>query len=276
MCAGGVILAVHHRQNIFDIAKHRAQTPIIKFTFLIGVIAISGVPFFSGFFSKDAILAAAFQEGEYLIWGIALFTAFLTAFYMFRLYFIVFVAPTKHEVKYEYTSMTITIPLLLLAIGAVAAGYLNLPVILGGEHLVDTWLAQLKSTPIHMSHSTEWILMILSVAVATSGIFVAYKKYAKFDIYNPEEETGLIGKKFYIDELYDYLFVKSTKKLSTFIDKVIDDKIIDGFIMNSSNTFINIGKKISISQNANVRFYAAFMLLGMTCIFIYLYIKLGL
>ncbi len=93
---------------------------------------------------------------------------------------------------------------------------------------------------------------------------------------NPEEETGLIGKKFYIDELYDYLFVKSTKKLSTFIDKVIDDKIIDGFIMNSSNTFINIGKKISISQNANVRFYAAFMLLGMTCIFIYLYIKLGL
>jgi NADH-quinone oxidoreductase subunit L len=276
MGAGGVILAVHHRQNIFDIAKHRATTPIIKFTFLIGVIAISGVPFFSGFFSKDAILAAAFQEGEYLIWGIALFTAFLTAFYMFRLYFIVFVAPTKHDVKYEYTSKTITIPLLLLAVGAVAAGYLNLPAVLGGEHLVDTWLVQLKSTSIHMSHSTEWILMILSVVVAASGILVAYKKYAKFDIYHPEEETGLIGKRFYIDELYDYLFVQSTKRISTFIDKIIDDKIIDAFIMNSSNSFVNIGKKVSLTQNANVRFYAAFMLLGMTCIFIYLYIKLGL
>ena len=78
MGAGGIIIALHHKQNIFEIAQHRAQLPIIKFTFLIGVIAISGIPFFSGFFSKDAILAAAFQEGQYLIWLIALGTAFLT------------------------------------------------------------------------------------------------------------------------------------------------------------------------------------------------------
>ncbi len=276
MGAGGIIIALHHEQNIFKIAQHRAQLPIIGATFLVGVIAISGIPPFSGFFSKDAILAAAFQEGEYLIWAIALGTAFLTAFYMFRMYFIIFIAPTKHKSQYTYTSKTITIPLLILAIGAIGAGFLNLPTIFGGEHLVDTWLGQLNSKTIHMSHSTEWILMITSIAVAAAGIYVSYKKYANFDVTKPEEEVGLIGNKFYVDEIYDAIFVKTSKRLSVFIDKVLDDKIIDGFIMNSSKGFVNLGKKVAMIQNANVRFYALFMLVGMTCVFIYLLTTLGL
>lgn len=276
MGAGGVIMALHHEQNIFKIAQHRATLPIIGTTFLIGVIAISGIPPFSGFFSKDAILAAAFQEGQYLIWAIAMFTAFLTAFYMFRMYFIVFVAPNHHDEHYVYTSKTITIPLLILAIGAVGAGFLNLPSIFGGNHFVDSWLGQLHSKHIHMDHITEYVLMALSVIVAATGIMAAYAKYANFDVSKPENETGLIGNKFYIDEIYNVLFVQSTKKLSTFIDKVIDEKIIDAFIMNSSIGFVNIGKKVAMIQNANVRFYAAFMLIGMTCVFIYLYITLGL
>ena len=276
MGAGGVIMALHHEQNIFKIAQHRANLPIIGTTFLIGVIAISGIPPFSGFFSKDAILAAAFQEGQYLIWAIAMFTAFLTAFYMFRMYFIVFVAPNHHDEHYVYTSKTITIPLLILAIGAVGAGFLNLPSVFGGNHFVDSWLGQLHSKHIHMDHITEYVLMALSVIVAATGIMAAYAKYANFDVSKPENETGLIGNKFYIDEIYNVLFVQSTKKLSTFIDKVIDEKIIDAFIMNSSIGFVNIGKKVAMIQNANVRFYAAFMLIGMTCVFIYLYITLGL
>jgi len=276
MGAGGVIMALHHQQDIFKIAQHRASLPIIGFTFLVGVIAISGIPPFSGFFSKDAILAAAFQEGEYLIWAIAMFTAFLTAFYMFRLYFIVFVAPSPIAKKYIYTPKTVTFPLTILAIGAIGAGFLNFPAIFGGSHFVDTWLVQLNSKTIHLSHSTEYILMGASILVASLGILVAYKKYANFDVTKPEEEVGLIGNKFYVDEIYDVVFVKTLKKVSTFIDKVLDDKIIDGFIMNSSSGFVNIGKKVAMLQNANVRFYATFMLLGMTCIFIYIYITLGL
>ena len=276
MGAGGVIIAIHHEQNIFKIAQHRVTLPIIGATFLIGVIAISGIPPFSGFFSKDAILAAAFQEGQYLIWAIAMFTAFLTAFYMFRLYFIVFVAPSHHQESYVYTSKTITIPLLILAIGAVGAGFLNLPAIFGGNHFVDTWLGQLHSKHIHLSHTTEYVLMALSIIVAATGIMAAYSKYAKFDVTKPELETGLIGRKFYIDELYDTIFVQPLKALSRLIDKVIDDKIIDAFIMNTSTGFVNIGKKVAMIQNSNVRFYAFFMLTGMTCIFIYLYITLGL
>jgi len=276
MGAGGVIMALHHQQDIFKIAQHRASLPIIGFTFLVGVIAISGIPPFSGFFSKDAILAAAFQEEQYIIWAVAMFTAFLTAFYMFRLYFIVFVAPSPEPKKYIYTPKTVTFPLLILAIGAIGAGFLNFPAIFGGSHFVDTWLGQLNSKTIHLSHSTEYILMGASILVAAMGILVAYKKYANFDVTKPEEEVGLIGNKFYVDEVYDVVFVKSLKKLSTFIDKILDDRIIDGFIMNSSNGFVNIGKKVAMLQNANVRFYAAFMLLGMTCIFIYIYITLGL
>jgi NADH-quinone oxidoreductase subunit L len=276
MGAGGVIMAIHHEQNIFKIAQHRASLPIIGATFLVGVIAISGIPPFSGFFSKDAILAAAFQEGQYLIWAIAMFTAFLTAFYMFRMYFIVFVAPNHHDVHYVYTSKTITIPLLILAIGAIGAGFLNLPTVFGGNHFVDTWLEQLHSKHIHMDIVTEYVLMALSIIVAATGIMAAYSKYANFDVSKPENETGLIGNKFYIDEIYNVLFVKTLKKLSTFIDKVVDEKIIDAFIMNSSIGFVNIGKRVAMIQNANVRFYAAFMLVGMTAVFIYLYITLGL
>ena len=276
MGAGAVILAVHHEQNIFKIAQHRVNLPIVSLTFLIGVIAISGIPPFSGFFSKDAILAAAFGQGEYLIWALAMFTAFLTAFYMFRLYFIVFVAPSKLTSKYKATDMTILIPLVILAAGAIGAGFLNLPSALGGDHLVDVWLGDLHSKTIHLSHSTEYILMALSVAVASLGIFVAYKKYANFDLSHPEEEEGIIGNKFYIDELYHAIFVQPVKKLSTFIDKVLDTKIIDAFIMNSVLGFVKFGKKVALIQNANVRFYAAFMLTGMSSIFIYLFIKLGL
>ena len=127
-----------------------------------------------------------------------------------------------------------------------------------------------------MDHLTEYVLMALSIIVAATGIMAAYSKYARFDLSKPEEEIGFIGKKFYVDEIYDSIFVQPTKALSTFIDKIVDDKIIDAFIMNSSTAFINIGKKVAMIQNANVRFYAVFMLLGMTAVFIYLYITLGL
>ena len=277
MGAGGIIIAVHHHQNIFKIAQERVNLPIISATFLVGVIAISGIPPFSGFFSKDAILAAAFAEGEYLIWAVGMFTAFLTAFYMFRLYFILFVAPNKKVGNpYVYTSKTITIPLSILALGAIGAGFLNLPSVLWGEHLVDTWLLQLNSKVLHMSHLTEWILMILSVGVASAGIYVSYKKYANFDVFKPESEEGLIANKFYVDEFYDKTLVKPIQKLSVFIDKVVDTKIIDGFIMGTCNKFVEFGKIVCTLQTANVRFYAAFMLVGMSSIFIYLYISLGL
>lgn len=274
MGAGGLIIALHHEQNIFKMAQHRKRLPIISATFLIGVIAISGIPPFSGFFSKDAILAAAFQQEQYLIWGIGMFTAFLTAFYMFRLYFIVFKAPNGQEDAYVYTDKTITFPLLVLAIGAIFAGFLNFPAIFGGSAFIDSWLAELNSIKLHMSHATEYALMVASIAVAALGIFVAYKKYYNYDVFKPETEDGLIGNKFYVDEIYHVLFVKSIKKLSNFFVDTVDGKIIDGFLMGTARGFVSFGKKLAVIQNANVRYYAFYMLAGISSISFYVYITL--
>lgn len=276
MGAGGMIMALHHEQNIFKMAQHRVQLPIISFCMLVGVIAISGIPPFSGFFSKDALLAAAFQDGEYIIWAIGMITAFLTAFYMFRMYFILFVAPNKKQLEYVYTPKTVTIPMLILSVGAIGAGFLNFPAIFGGNANVDVWLTQLNSEKIHLSHSTEYILMIASILIAVAGIYTAYKKYANFDVYKPESEEGIIANKFYVDEIYNFLIVKPYEKISVFIDKVLDAKIIDGFIMSVCSEFMNVSKEASTTQNSNVRYYAIFMLVGMSCIFIYLFISLGL
>lgn len=274
MGAGAMIIAMHHEQDIFKMAKHRMNIPIVQYTMLIGILAISGIPPFSGFFSKDAILAASFAQGEYLIWGIGMLTAFLTAFYMFRMYFILFIAPNNTQQKYFKTPLTISIPLFILAIGSIFTGFLNVPSALHGTHLVDTWLIELKSIPLHMDHMTEYALMAVSVLVASAGIKYAHMKYANFDLNKRENEKGLIYNKFYIDEIYDFVFVKGFQKLSVFIDKMSDTKIIDGFIMSFSKEFIQFGKKFAFLQNANVRIYALFMLSAISIISLLFYIRL--
>jgi NADH-quinone oxidoreductase subunit L len=272
MGAGAMIIAMHHEQDIFKMAKHRKQMPIVQYTMLIGIIAISGIPPFSGFFSKDAILAASFAQGEYLIWGIGMLTAFLTPFYMFRIYFVLFVAPTGTPTRDYYEApKSIAIPLFLLAIGAIFAGFFNVPEALHGEHLVDTWLVSINSLPLHMSHSTEYILMVVSVVVAVFGIYVSYKKYGKFDLSKRDVETGMVYNKFYVDEIYHALFVIPTQKISVFIDKVTDGKIIDGFIMGVSRQFVDFGKNAEIFQSANVRIYALMMLCAISIISLVLY-----
>lgn len=274
MGAGGLILAIHHEQDIFELGKHRMKLPIISVTFLIGVIAISGIPPFAGFFSKDAILAGAFASEHYLIWGIGLFTAFLTAFYMFRLYFILFVAPNEHENERHNTPWSIGIPLFVLAIGAMFAGFVNLPEIFGGEHQLDHWLAQLHSQHNTLSHQTEVILIFASVSVALLGMFVAYKRYANFDLSKREHEEGLIYNKFYVDEVYNVVFVKSAQRFSSFFSDVLDTKIIDATLMGLTRGFVAFGRGLTFLQNANVRYYAFYMLMGMSAISYYVYTKL--
>jgi len=274
MGAGGLIIAMHHEQDIYELAKKRMKLPIISVTFLIGVIAISGIPPFSGFFSKDAILAGAFQKGEYLIWAIGLFTAFLTALYMFRLYFILFKAPNgQKELKYYKTPLTIAVPLFILSIGAIFGGLVNFPEIFGGGHFVDNWLGMLHSTSDHMNVSREFELMLLSVVFALAGAFWAYKKYANFDLTTRESETSIVYNKFYIDEIYDFIFVKNIQRIAVFFDKFLDDKFIDAIVMGFSRGLITFGNKLAFLQNANVRIYALYMLLGISAISLYVYLN---
>ncbi len=277
MGAGAVIVSLHHEQNIFKMGNMKAITPVVYVTMLIATLAISGIPPFAGFFSKDEILLIAFGSQEYLLWGIAVVTAVLTAYYMFRLFFVVFEGKHAiHEHGAHDVSWVMKAPLVILACGSLVAGFLGLPALLGGSHWIGTWLEAWGTRGVHVSHEIEWMLLALNVLISLIGIAIAYKKFRHYDFTHPyEEPQGLVYRKFYIDEIYNVLFVRSTQKLSEFIALALDTNVVDKMVMGLSVGFIRLGHVVALLQNANVRFYAAFMLCGMSLISCYLLWVIG-
>lgn len=271
MGAGAVIIALHHEQNIFKMGNMRRVTPVVYVTMLIATLAISGIPPFAGFFSKDEILLVAFGSGEYLIWGIALCSAVLTAYYMFRLFFVVFEAKNALHVNHPHdVSWVMKAPLVVLAVGALVVGFLGLPSLLGGSHLIGSWLSEWGTRALHVSHETEWFLLGLNVAVSLLGIGIAYRTFYAYDLSKHTEASGIVYNKFYVDELYDLLFVRSIKKLSEWIAVGLDMNVVDRVVMGLSHGFIKLGHVVALVQNANVRFYALIMMLGISVASCYL------
>jgi NADH-quinone oxidoreductase subunit L len=276
MGAGAVILQLHHEQDIFHMGRMKEASKITYYTFLVATLAICGIFPFAGFFSKDEILFGAFASEHYVIWLIELFTAGLTAYYMFRLFFTVFIAPksSKRAEPLPLSSL-VTYPLVALAAGSLLAGFIGVPKILGGSNMVAHWLSMLSDKDIETSHAVEFSLMGINTIVVLAGVYVAYKKFAFIDLTKDIKLTGIIYHKFYIDEIYDTLFVKNLQKLSNFIGKFFDRKLIDGTVMMFAKSFYNMGELISVLQNGNVRFYAFSMLLGASAFFTYLIYVMG-
>lgn len=271
MGAGAVIIALHHEQNIFKMGKMRRVTPVVYITMLMATLAISGIPPFAGFFSKDEILLVAFASGEYVIWGIAVCSAVLTAYYMFRLFFVVFEGKNALHVNPPHdVSWVMKAPLVVLAFGSLLAGFMGLPSLLGGSHLIGSWLGEWGMRILHVSHETEWLLLGLNVTVSLIGIGIAYQKFYGYDLSSHKEAKGIVYNKFYIDEIYDVLFVRSIRKLSEFIAVGLDVNIVDRVIMGMSHGFIKLGHVVALVQNANVRFYALIMMLGISVASCYL------
>ena len=270
MGAGAIILALHHEQNIKKMGGLKKKMPLIFTVMLIATLSISGIPPFSGFFSKDTILNHLFASGHYDIFAMALFTAGLTSYYMFRLLFIVFIAKNEKEHHLLPQSKTINITLSVLAIGAIFAGFINLPSFFGGNENYALWL-NLPDIRYHLSHSTELILLISSVSVALVGILFAYVHYAKT---SKDPNLGyistLVQNKFYIDELYMAVFVKPLHKLSLFI-VFVDEKVIDMLIHKVSYGYQKLSYYSDSVQNGNVRYYALYMSVGIVGIFIYIW-----
>lgn len=276
MGAGAIIVILHHEQNIFKMGGMRRVSPVVYICMLIATLAISGVPPFSGFFSKDEILLVAFSSGEYLIWGMAVFSAILTAYYMFRLFFVVFEGQNfLHVSHFHEISWVMKAPLVVLAIGSLFAGFMGLPELFGGSHAMGAWLGEWGTRALHVSHQTEWILLWINIVISLLGIALAYRKFRFYDFTCKETFSGLVYNKFYIDEWYDLLFVRSLRKLSEFIAVTIDINSVDRVIMGFSHGFIKVGKLISVVQNANVRLYALVMMLGVSAFSVYLIVVLG-
>ena len=192
---------------------------------------------------------------------------------MFRLIFVVFHAKDyKEDRKIHALPKSMTAPLVVLAIGSAFAGLIGVPELLGGNNLVGSWLSDWKNSSLHVTHSTEMYLMVVNILAAAVGIFIAYKKFYMYSMKEVPKFTGLVWNKFYIDEIYDRYIVEKVKKLSLFISYKIDINFIDMIVMGLSRGFIKSGHTIAKLQNANTRFYAFVMLVGISIISTYLII----
>ena len=283
--AGSVIHAMHHEQDMRNMGGLKAKLPITFFTMLMGTIAISGLPPFSGFFSKDEILAKVYEHNPTL-WVIGVIGAMLTAFYMFRMLFLTFWGPfrgTKEQEKHLHESpKSMTIPLVVLAILSMFGGLIGVPEVLGGHH----WLAQFLSPvlvytkavsgeAVSLDHATEYLLMGVSVGAALLAISIAYVTYVSRKVLpiSDAENRSILSKlsyhKFYIDEVYETLIVRPLDVLSTFFYKVIDKLGIDGLVNGAGTTTKEASKTLRLIQSGNVGFYIFMMVAGIVALLIY-------
>jgi NADH-quinone oxidoreductase subunit L len=288
--SGSVIHALGGEQDIRNMGGLRKWMPVTFWTFLISSLAISGVFPFAGFFSKDEILAAAFEHNK-VFWAIGSIASLLTAFYMFRLVFLTFTGRfrgTEEQAHHMHESPAlITFPLIVLAILAAVGGFMGLPEAFGFHHALKGFLAPVFAQDMSvagegahaeaLSHSTEMSLMAGALIGALLSIAYAYSKYVSGGAQPAKEgeQTG-IGKivyhKYYVDEIYNTLFVKPVMMLSEMLYTVIDRLLIDGLVNRSGKISLGIGSQVRKLQSGYIGFYLLAMVLSMVLIFVYAFI----
>ncbi|MFD9626108.1 NADH-quinone oxidoreductase subunit L [Peribacillus muralis] len=271
LAAGSVIHAIHTQ----DIERMGGLWARLKWTgplFLVGTLAISGFPLLSGFFSKDEILMAAWTNGNYFLFILAVITSFLTAFYMFRLFFMIFAGESRRQANQVKESPAIMLlPMLVLAVLAVISGYIQTPWF--GTFLGE-WLVEGNETVLGAAHSEgpAWV-MILAVSVALAGILLAYMKYAR----TKQPREGLVKEnstlyrvlenKYYMDEIYYFTIVQMIKGISLFLS-YMERFIIGGFISTVTGSIEGMGKIGSKLQSGQVQQYGMIAFLGLAVLLV--------
>jgi NADH-quinone oxidoreductase subunit L len=261
--AGAVIHAVH--SNLMkDMGGLRKKMPITALTFLVACLAISGIPPFAGFFSKDEILAAAYMSNP-MYYYVELLVAGITAFYMFRLYFKIFWYENKsYDEKVHEAPWLMTVPLIILAILSMTTGFIPF-----GD------LVTADGMPIHME--MHWNVAIMSIAVAAAGIFFAYRLYAK-NRQRPEPESRLyamVENKFYIDEIYMFITKKIIfGKISTPV-AWFDRHIVDGAVNGVAWITNKVSDSIKTMQSGQLQHYLFAFISGAVALFLFILYMIG-
>jgi len=279
--AGSVIHAMSGEQDMRNMGGLKKYMSITNITFLLGCIAIAGMPPFSGFFSKDEILAAAFAKNP-ILWGIGVLGAMMTAFYMFRLYAMTFLGKFRgtHEQEHHLheSPKAITFPLIALAILAVVGGWVGIPeIFIHGGHKLESFLepvfaqSNAITTKHEMSHNTEFLIMGISVLLSLLSLLFALKTFSKYTRENEKPATGLtrvLENKWYVDEIYNKIITHPLKSLSLFFNNTIEKKGIDGLV-NGTGKFVNYGsRQLRWLQSGQVGAYVLLMVIGMLLLFI--------
>ena len=277
--AGSVIHAMSGEQDMRNMGALKKYMPVTSITFLLSCFAISGVPPFSGFFSKDEILAAVELQNPVLYWiGVA--GALMTAFYMFRLYAMTFLGKFRGTQEQEHhlheSPPAMTIPLIILAFLAVVGGFIGIPEVFAKnahwlEHFLAPVFAQSKALqPEHLGDSAHELLMMGIVTVLVIATIVwAWTKYSKYG--TTEQESGfgrVLENKWYVDEAYDGLVIKPVNRLAVFFKNVVEKSGIDGLV-NGTGRFIQYSsRQLRLLQSGQVGNYILFMVLSIVVLFV--------
>lgn len=276
--AGSVIHALSGEQDIRNMGGLRHKIPFTFALFAIGTIAISGIPPFAGFFSKELILSAAYEQGIGL--GIlATFISLLTTIYMFRLLVVVFFKPESKALKANHhvheSPRVMLIPMTVLAILSVVAGFIEMPHLFSSNQQFSTYLkpifeqaSALVPNKAHaLSHSTELMIVIIPLLLIFALVAASFKLFnSNTELNEPKGIAKLAAQKFYFDELYALTFVKPIHFLSVFFRETIDKTIIYNFINSIGSTTLYAGKKLQRLQSGNVGFYLFMMVFSIIAI----------
>ncbi len=289
--AGAIIHALHEKQDLRDMGGLKSLMPGTYKTYLMAALAISGIPPFAGFFSKDEILGKAF-ESSFLLWLVGAITAFLTAFYIFRLFILAFEGKPRfdvHHIHVHDAPKTMLIPLWVLGILSVIGGWIGIPAALGGGDTFDKFLepvfenAQSKLPSLFFMHpSTEYILMAVSVLLAACGVYLGYVAYLKKPALSAKLRKGvgdfydILLNKYYIDEIYQAVLVKPLTYVSErYLWHGFDETVIDGTVNGTGKIVRFFGRILRKIQTGFVQNYALAFVIGIIIMVGYLILSMG-
>jgi NADH-quinone oxidoreductase subunit L len=272
LAAGSVIHAMGGEQDMRKMGGLRGKIPVTYWTMTMAVLAISGFPFMSAFFSKDAILAAAFASGSLgkVLWFVGLVTAALTAFYMFRLWYLTFFGETRsHDAHPHESPWSMLGPLVILAVLSVGGGWI------GARRFGGFLAPSLGARAEELSGSIEYIMMGLAVAAGLVGWFIAHRMY-----HRPKTADGLtattpagynlLANKYYVDEIYGFVIVKPLLAMSKYVlEWIVDVAILGGLAWLLAGLANFGGAILQRWQSGNLRSYAAWLALGAAVLLVF-------
>jgi NADH-quinone oxidoreductase subunit L len=268
LSAGSVIIGMHHKQDIWQMGNLRKKMPITFWTFLFGALALSACPPFSGFYSKDSIMAQALARHNYLLFAVGEFIAFLTTFYIFRLFFVVFFSKEKsdHAKHAHESSPIITLPLVVLAVLALVGGVIGIQGIYRYNFPVEGEKSAGFGAVLMEPFTGSPVAAGLGILFFVGGIFLAYSLYRNADTDPLPARLGglatLMKNKFYFDEIYEATFIRAhdfIAAVADWIDRWLVEGLCIGFVRGGTDL---TGRTLRRLQSGNLQTYAFLFVLG--------------
>jgi NADH-quinone oxidoreductase subunit L len=278
LSAGSVIHAMGGEQDMWKMGGLHNKIKVTFWCMLFGTIAIAGFFPFAAFFSKDAILFAAFnsEPGGKLLYAVGLLAAVLTSFYMFRLIWLTFFGEKRydeHHVHVHESPSTMTVPLIILAFLSLTGGWFAFPSLWGGKNYFAEFLSPVLGSGevpgVENAHSLELALSGVAMLAAIAGLLVAWRMYSKKVKQGPSKGLHeILYHKYYVDELYHTVIVAPLLWISrNVLWKVVDVGLIDGIVNGMGEGARAVGDKVRRAQSGNTRSYGVWVLVGAILIF---------